>query len=231
MDIYGDESADFDGSRMHGVGESLGGWAMLGTTVVNKDLVSVSSIYPASSLSLALFESEAFKPLADGLTAALAQNGILPGTTAFNNYIRDFQNLIDAGDPISYGYAWSKDQTIPIHMTKVIGDTVAPNESTDRLTYAMGLPQVPLVQPPVFPFPVLVGSEDPVQGTNGGNGGIVVFTAGEHGSFINPAPNLAVTTEMQTEAVVFAVGNPPGIPGNGQVILIINPDVVDVDGP
>lgn len=232
INIDADQDPDFDGSRVHGVGESLGGWATLGTTVVNKDFVSVTSVYPASSLSLALFESEAFKPLADGLTAALAQNGILPGTTAFNNYIRDFQNLIDAGDPINYGYAWGKDQTIPIHMIKVDGDTVAPNESTDRLTYAMGLPQVPLAQPPAFPFPVLVGSEDPAQGTNGVNGGLVFFTAGEHGSFIDPTPNPAVTVEMQTEAVVFAVGNPPAmIPGNGQVILISNPDVLDADGP
>ena len=38
--------------------------------------------------------------------------------------------------------------------------------------------------------------------------------------------------EASRQQVVFAVGNPPAmIPGNGQVILISNPDVVDVDGP
>lgn len=232
IDIDGDGASDLDGSRIHMVGESLGGWAALDTAVVNDELVSVTSAYPASSLSQALFESTAFKPLADGLTAALAASGILPGTTAFENYIRDFQNLADAGDPINYGHAWSTDQTVPIHMFMVVGDLVAPNESTLRLQNAMGLPQVPLAQPPVFPFPVLVGSDDPLQGTGGVNGGFLIFTAGAHGSLISPEADPATTVEMQTEAVVFGVGNPPAmIPGNGQVILISDPTVLDVDGP
>jgi hypothetical protein len=231
MDIDGDGNPDFDGSRIHSVGESLGGWATLGTAAINNEMGSTTSVYPAASLSQALFESESFKPLADGLTAALAANGILPGTTAFNNYLRDFQNLIDAGDPISYGYAWSKNQVVPIHMIMVDGDATAPNESTRRLQDAMGLPQVPLAQPPVFPFPILVGSTDPVQGTNGVNGGLVFFTSGAHGSFISPDFGPAVTIEMQTEAVVFGAGNPLNlIPGNGQVILISDMSVVDTDG-
>ncbi len=164
--------------------------------------------------------------------AALAQNGILPDTTAFNNYLRDFQNLIDGGDPISYGLAWGKSRSIPIHMIKVDGDLVAPNSSTDRLQFAMGLPQVPVAQPPVFPYPVLVGSQDPVQGTGGVNGGLVFYIEGAHGSFISPEASPAATVEMQTQQVVFAVGNPLDmIPGNGQVILISDPSVVDVDGP
>jgi hypothetical protein len=232
IDIDGDGNPDLDASRLYFIGDSYGGWSGIQAAAVNDELVSATLVYPASSFSLALFESESFKPVADGITAALAANGILPGTTAYKNYFRDFQNLIDAGDPISYGLAWSKDQSVPIHMMMVDGDILAPNESTRRLQLAMGLPQVPLSQPPVFPFPVLVGSTDPVQGTNGVNGALVFMTKGNHGSFLSPEiGGPEVTIEMQTETFVFAAGNPLAmIPGDGQVILISDPTVVDVDG-
>jgi pimeloyl-ACP methyl ester carboxylesterase len=232
IDFDSDGSPDLDGSRINMVGDSLGGWAAIAVAVVNDDLASVTSVYPASSISLALFESESFRPLAEGITAALAAGGILPGTTTYENYFRDFQNLIEAGDPINYGLAWSKDQRIPIHIMMVDGDLTAPNESTRRLQNAMGIPQVPLAQPPVFPFPILVGSTDPVQGTNGVNGGLVFMTQGGHGSFLSPAiGGPEVTIEMQIETLVFGAGNPPAmLPGDGQIILISDPSVLDTDG-
>jgi hypothetical protein len=57
--------------------------------------------------------------------------------------------------------------------------------------------------------------------------GVVQFTVGNHGSILDPTASAAVTTEMQTEMVVFAVGNPlVPLPGDGQIILISNPAVV-----
>jgi hypothetical protein len=55
----------------------------------------------------------------------------------------------------------------------------------------------------------------------------VQFTAGDHGSILDPTASAAATVEMQTEMVVFAVGNPlVPLPGDGALILISDPTVV-----
>jgi pimeloyl-ACP methyl ester carboxylesterase len=229
MDIDGDGNPDFDGSRVHFVGQSLGGFAGANLTGVNQDLVTATLGVTGGCISCALFESPTFnelfgKPLFEGL----ASQGVLPGTTVFNNFIRDWQHVANLGDPLNYGAVWAQEQVTPLHMIEVEGDTVIPNSMTARLQLANGIPQVPAAQPPGFPYPVFVGGPE----TGGVNGGLVFFTEGDHGSQIRPTASPAATVEMQTQQVVFAVGNPPAmIPGNGQVILISNPDVVDVDGP
>jgi len=229
MDIDGDDATDFDGSRIHFVGQSLGGLA--GTLVVgtNEDLASATLGVTGGCLSCGLFESPTFAAtLGAGLVAGLAANGIQQDSTAFNNYLRDGQNLNDGGDPLNYGLAWAANPVVPVHLIEVQGDTVVPNSMTARLQLAMELPQVPAAQPGGFPYPVFVGGPE----TGGVNGGLVFFTAGSHGSQIDPTASPAATVEMQTQQVVFAVGNPLNmIPGNGQVILISDPSVVDVDGP
>jgi len=229
MDIDGDTNPDLDGSRIHFVGTSLGGLAGTLVVGVNEDFVSATLGVTGGCLSCGLFESPTFEAtLGAGLVAALQANGILQGSTAFNNYLRDAQNLVDAGDALNYGLAWAGTQAVPVHLIEVQGDLVVPNSMTARLQLAMGLRQVPAAQPPVFPYPVFVGGPE----TGGVNGGLVFFTEGDHGSQLSPAASPAATVEMQTQQVVFAVGNPPAmIPGNGQVILVSNPAVVDVDGP
>jgi pimeloyl-ACP methyl ester carboxylesterase len=228
IDIDGDAAADFDGSRVHLLGHSLGGFVSNLVIGVNDDYVTATLGNSGGCLSCLLFESPTFRAtLGAGLVAALGANGIFPGTTAFNNYLRDGQNLSDPGDALNYGLAWADSPVTPAHILEVIDDQVVPNSMTDRLSLAMGIPQVPLAQPPVFPFPVFVGSP----ATDGANGGKVFFTEGDHASLLDPTASVGVTVEMQTETVVFAAGSPlNAIPGNGQVILISDPSVVDVDG-
>lgn len=228
IDIDGDTIPDLDGSRLHYVGQSLGGLTGNLVTGVNGDFASATLGVTGGCLSCGLFESPTFAAtLGAGLAAGLQASGILKDSTAFDNYLRDAQNIVDAGDALNYALAWSNDQLTPVHQIKVIGDTVVPNSMNDRIALAMGLPQVPTAQPPGFPFPVFVGPD-----TGGVNGGLVTFTAGAHGSQLDPTASPAATVEMQTQQVVFAVGNPPAmIPGNGQVILISDPTVVDTDGP
>ena len=64
---------------------------------------------------------------------------------------------------------------------------------------------------------------------NPGSGvdGVVLFTAGDHGSLLSPAASAAATTEMQTEMAIFVGGHPavPAAPG-GHAIVITNTDVV-----
>lgn len=227
IDLDGDTVGDLDGSRVHYVGHSLGG--LVGNLVigVNSESASATLANTGGCLSCGLAESPAFEPLLNGLIAGLGASGILPNSTAFNNYLRDGQNLVDAGDALNGARNWGGSQVVPAHLIVVDGDTVVPVSMFDRVALAMGLPQVPQSTPPVFPFPVFVGPD-----TNGVNGGYTFFTAGDHGSFLSPEASPAATVEMQTEAVVFGAGNPPAmIPGNGQVILISDPSVLDTDGP
>jgi len=229
MDIDGDTNPDLDGSQIHFVGQSLGGFAGALVTAVNDNFASATLGVTGGCISCGLIESPTFFALfGQAVLDNLASRGFPAGGTVSNNFLRDFQNIADAGDPLNYGLDWAADQTVPIHLIEVQGDIVIPNSMTDRLQLAMGLPQVPAAQPPGFPYPVFVGGPE----TGGVNGGLVFFTSGEHGSQLDPTASPAATVEMQTQQVVFAVGNPPAmIPGNGQVILISDPSVLDVDGP
>ena len=48
---------------------------------------------------------------------------------------------------------------------------------------------------------------------------IVRFTEGSHAAIINPADNLAVTVEMQTQTVTFAVSNGTLLPITNSAIV------------
>ena len=57
----------------------------------------------------------------------------------YNLFFRDFQAVVDSGDPINH----IKDAAAmhPVHLFKVLNDAVVPNSSTDRLIAAGGLKQ------------------------------------------------------------------------------------------
>ena len=65
-------------------------------------------------------------------------------------------------------------------------------------------------------------------GANVGSHGVVKFTAGVTTARCwTQRDSLAATVEMQTETVVFAAGNAAAmIPGDGAVILISDPTVI-----
>jgi len=211
IDIDGDQAPDLDGDRIHFVGHSLG--AMVGTAylAVNTEVRSATLAVPGGLITQLLLDSPTFAPvIVGGLQAA----GLTPGTTLFNQFIRDAQTAIDAGDPISYATIAALNH--PIHMIEVIGDGAAslpdqviPNSATERLVTEMALPQIS------------------TPGANAVSHGVVKFIAGSHGSLLDPTDSLLATVEMQTETVVFAAGNAGAmIPGDGAVILISDPTVI-----
>ena len=77
------------------------------------------------------------------------------------------------------------------YVVEVLSDTAVPATLTENVARLMGPTGLTSVHPP---------------GTANASGirGIVRFTAGVHSSMFNPV-NLPVTTEMQTEAVAFAL--------------------------
>ncbi|MGH8496503.1 MAG: hypothetical protein ACREVN_10260 [Gammaproteobacteria bacterium] len=204
VDLDGDQVSDLDGDRIHFVGQSLG--AIVGTTFlgVNADARTATLANGGGTISVLVRESQTFGPR---ISAGLQAAGLVPDTTLFNQFFRDAQTVIDSGDPINF--AVSAAAMHPIHMIEVLGDTVVPNSATERLAAEMALPTINT------PGPNLVTH------------GIVRFTEGGHGSLLDPTASVAATTEMQTQMVVFAAGNAlAGLPGDGQVILISNPAVI-----
>lgn len=196
LDVSGDAVSDIDATRIHFVGQSLGSivaipWLSLSTAVQTATL-SV----PGGLVTQLLRDSPTFGPR---INAGLQAQGLVPGTTLYNQFFRDAQNVIEAGDPINYMAAAAAAKPILLH--QVIGDTVIPNSATQRLIDVAALPKVS------------------TPGPNPISRAYVSFTAGVHSSLLDPTASLPVTVEMQTQAVTFAVTN-------GTIVAITNPAVV-----
>jgi len=215
MDIDGNPATtDFDISQTHYVGHSGGG--ILGG-------ISLAICGGCSSISLAsggagwvklLQESDredGFGFLLTALEAGLAESGIFPNTTVYNNLMRDWQHVWNEGDPIGYLHLARLSPT-PVFGTLVNTDIAVTPSASLRLFEGLGLPQIT------------------TPGVNLTSRGYTRILDGEHSSYISPAANPAATIEMQTEVAVFLGGNPlAGIPPNGQAIVISNPDIVETD--
>jgi pimeloyl-ACP methyl ester carboxylesterase len=209
----------FDGSQLYFVGHSLG--AIVGTTflgVDGKKIVAATLANPGGNITQLLLNSPSFKPQID---AGLQAEGITTGTQFYDDFFRDAQTVIEDGDPANYAVAATTND--PIHMLEVVGgydpynlpDTVVPNSSTNLLASLMGLTTISSVGP---------------HGVATGQGVLVQFTAGDHGSLLDPTPPAglpaseaaiygAVTTEMQSEMVSLPATN-------GTAVIISDPTYI-----
>lgn len=210
LDLDGDGNGDINPSRIHYIGHSLGGivgGVFLGTagaTEVNTGELAM----PGGGVAQTIFDSPAFGPR---IKAGLAAQGITENSTLYNQFIRDAQTVVDAGDPINY--IATAASVRPLLVLQVVGggtlpngtasppDQVVTNPATQRLIDAAGLPRIS------------------APGANPGPKGYVNFIFGDHGSIIDSTSSLAVTTEMQRESIGFASFQ-------GTVIPITNPAVV-----
>lgn len=217
---------------IHYLGHSLGaieGTVFLGVATA-ADVRTGTLANPGGVLSNILTTSPSFAPT---VNAGLAASGIQAGTTLYNQFFRDHQTVIDAGDPVNY-VALATAQH-PIHLLQVVGttpapggcspgtplgcpDQVVPNSTTQALITASAYGpagaagiltriKAPTTAPPV-----------PVIGPAGGFRAYVNFVNGDHGSIIDNVVPL-VTAEMQGEAISFALSN-------GAEIVINVPPVI-----
>lgn len=170
---------------------------------------------PGGKIAYLLQTSPAFSP---EINQGLAQQGLTPGTLAYEYFFQWAQTVIDSGDPLNY--AAKAAANVPINMTEVVGnstnppDEVVPNWTENLLIKAMGLTTYTST------------AVDP-----NGIRGVVKFNAGVHGSLLDPTSNATVTQQMQTQMAVFAAGCPAvicgtALPPNGQTMLIKYPSVV-----
>ncbi len=215
---------DIDPTRIHFLGHSLGaivGGVYLG--VVSKTEVSTATLaMPGGGLASLLRDSPTLRP------RIVASVSPPEGTMAFEQFIRDAQTVLDAGDPINYIAAAASQR--PIHLLQIVGsplsppDQVVPNSATQRLIDAAALSRIKA--PP---------ASGPVTGPSGLRA-YVNFISGDHGSLIDPTASLAVTTQMQAEAITFAGAPVPPIPQlsfpgfaatpPGSTLLVLRPAVI-----
>jgi hypothetical protein len=199
-------------SSIHYLGHSLGGIVggiFMG--VVGSAVGTATLAMPGGEVAQLLRDSPTFGPR---ISAGLAAQGLLQGTTLNEQWWRDAQTALDAADPINFIALATTSH--PIHVIQVVGsatppspsaciaqptpagcpDQVVPNSATQRLILAGGLTQV---HPPG------------AAGTTALHV-YVNFTAGAHGSILDPTSSPAATTEMQTEAIAFALTSGTQLP-------------------
>jgi hypothetical protein len=194
-----------DPTRISFTGLSLG--SIVGGSHIHftNDLRTATLAVPGGVITKLLLDSQTFGPrIKAGVTSQLAENSY-----AYNLFFRDFQAVIDSGDPINH----IKDAVTmhPVHLIKVLNDTVVPNSATDRL-----IAQGPLRKLRTL-GPNAVGP---------GNGGYTFFSKGSHGSLFDPSTSLAATVEMQRQAVLFGAS---AVQPGGPFVVLTDPTVLDLN--
>jgi pimeloyl-ACP methyl ester carboxylesterase len=227
MNLDSDPAGDINPAGSHFLGHSLGaiiGGVYLG--VAAKTEVSTATLaMPGGGLPYLLRDSPTFGPR---IVAGLEAQGLVQGTTLFEQFFRDAQTIVDAADPLNYIAAAAINH--PLHLLQIVGsdssppDQVVPNSATRALIDAAALARIPAPAQP-----------GPVTDTNGFRA-YVNFVIGDHGSIIDPTASMAVTTEMQAEAIYFTGARVPPIPKlslpefpatpPGTAALILNPPVI-----
>ncbi|MFC4699152.1 VolA/Pla-1 family phospholipase [Glaciecola siphonariae] len=207
---------------------------------------AVSLESPGGGLAQFLLESAAFGPLIKGFLLSSAsedfqnfliatfgtldvdEGQLVQGTNAFlgalnaeqaaavNAVFAQFafaaQTVSDQSDPINFYETLG--QNTNVHMLTVIGDG-GDNLPDQVIPVSTSVPlsgQLPLAT--LMDLEMIsstVSSADPLSG-------IVKYTAGAHASSINPAPNAAVTAEMQTQIATY-------LGSGGRVIQVTNPGI------
>ena len=198
LDLDGDTVPDIDGARIHFSGLSLGG--MVGTVANAMPIPTVSAYLnaPGGAVANLIRVSDSLGPV---IQAGLEAAGLVPDTTLYEQFFRDAQTAVDAGDPINYiaGAVAAR----PVLLSQVDNDAVVPNTSTQRLVNATTF--VKTATPGLNPVAA-------------GTGTWVQFTSGEHGSLLRPTfPE--VTTEMHTHAASF-------VASGGAAFAITNPAIL-----
>ncbi|MEW8509110.1 MAG: hypothetical protein AB2598_20710 [Candidatus Thiodiazotropha sp.] len=186
MDLDGDRLPDLDASRIHYAGLSWGaiqGPLLLG---INNSVTTATLISPGGSWSELLTDPESLtfgRPLLD----RLASQGVAFGTTDFDQWLRDWQTILDPVDDLNF--AQTTTALHPLHVIELLGDIVIPNGATERLSLLLDAEPISATRL-AAPGETLTG--------------IVRLTEGNHASTVLPTINPAVTAEIHNQIAVFA---------------------------
>lgn len=214
IDFDGVAGADFDASRIHVIGYSLGGThagtvlGLLGAEVQASALPSA-----AAMLTDTIRNSATYGPIINNLLAA---SGLQANTTIYSNFFRNVQAAFDAADAVNYAATMAGVAAggRELYFSTFEGgaggfptDPVVPVSATRRLIDTAGSTGVMRVN--------TVG----VNNVGGTNGGWVPFSQGIHNSLLDPGPSLQTTVELQSEIADF-------LQTGGDQIIITNGTVI-----
>ncbi len=181
---------DFDMSRAHFTGMSLGAITGTVTLGVNTNVQAATLNVPGGPWTDIARNSATFGPR---VNAGLAAAGVMTGTQLYEQFMQAAQTVADAADPINFAAAANANHAIQLQ--QVVGtsaataDQVIPNSATARLIAALGLTKKSTV------------------GAFANTEGYVNFVAGGHSSLLSPTASVAVTVEMQTETATWMGSN------------------------
>lgn len=211
LDLTGDNVSDIDPARIHYVGLSLGGIVGAAQARYNPGVQTVTVSVPGGVISKLVLDSATFgATIRAGLLSSFSKNpasASFPDNGAsFQQFFREVQTIIDPADPFNQVCACAG--TKPLFLQKVRGDTVVPNNSTDRLITAANMTKL----------------RSGVNAVTAGQPVYLTMTAGSHGSLFDPTTSLPATVEMQSQVIRFAASaNQAG----GPFVVITNPAIVE----
>lgn len=218
IDIDGG-GADLNSAEIYFVGHSLG--AIVGTTFTSletgvKDVVLANG---GGGIPKILDGSASISP---AIVAGLAAVGVNKGTADYESFLGAAQTVIDAGDPVNYATTLTAKGDGILYFEVVGGnsspsDLVVPNTVPDGNDSSGTVPAPLAGTEPMLRLLGLTHRNATFVGPN--LLAATKFTAGSHGSFIDPSDDLAVTTEMQTEMATF-------LATDGGTLLVSDPSVL-----
>ncbi len=226
MDVAGDT---FDVSRIYFLGHSLGAMAGAVFTALEPDVRDVVFAFGGASLPKILDGSAAFGPT---IAAGLAVNGVIKGTADYEAFLGAAQTVVDSADPVNFTpltLAASTPAVPVIDRGILFFEIVGGNSSPSDLVVPNTVPDgndstgtVPALLAGTEPLLKLLGlSQQNATIPGDGTTNLRVSTkyiSGEHSSLLDPTPDPAVTTEIQTQTANFF--------GSDGTALVVTDDTV-----
>lgn len=158
----------------------------------------------------------AIRPAFQAFEASLGAADLAAINATFAAFDFAAQTIIDSSDPISFGALLASNTPVLAQLIKGGGTNDDGSTGLTDQVNPLDVANNPLAggNPLVNVIMGLPSVSSTTQGS-----GVVRFNAGEHQSLLRPSPSLAVTTEMQKQAVAF-------FSTDGQTIVISDPTVV-----
>jgi len=207
-----DGSNRMDPAKIYFLGHSLG--AMVGTifTALEPSVRDAVFAFGGASLPKILDGSASFGP---SIAAGLAANGVIKGTADYEAFLGAAQTVVDSGDPVNYTPSTLAASTpaVPvidrgILFFEIVGGNSSPSDLVVPNTVPDGNDSSGTVPAPLAgtePLLKLLGLSQQ-NATLAGATNLLVSTkyiSGEHSSLLDPTPDPAVTTEIQTQTAKF----------------------------